>query len=157
MELTIEMLRELKTIGLRLSIDDFGTGYSSLEYLKKMPIDMLKIAQVFVRDITPDSNDAAIVRATIHVAQSMKLEVLAEGVETMEHLNLLRALECDKIQGYLVSRPLPSEEIEELLKKEWHFPGDRKVVTSWYVNERTININKTDVLSKPQMNAIGHL
>ena len=120
-ESNIEMLHELKTMGVRLSIDDFGTGYSSLEYLKKMPIDMLKIDQSFVRDISVDQDDVAIATAIIQVALSLKMEVIAEGVETVEHFSILSALECDLIQGYLVSRPLPSEKIEEFLKKEWRF------------------------------------
>ena len=116
-ESTIKKLHELKALGIRLSIDDFGTGYSSLEYLKKMPIDMLKIAQEFVRDIVVDSNDVAIAKATIQMAQSLGLEVIAEGVETVEHLEILNTLKCEKIQGYLFSRPLPAEEVEEFLKK----------------------------------------
>jgi EAL domain-containing protein (putative c-di-GMP-specific phosphodiesterase class I) len=112
-------------MGIRLSIDDFGTGYSSLEYLKKMPLDMLKIAQSFVRDITIDTNDAAIVKTIVQVAQSLYLEVIAEGVETVEHLKILNTLQCDKIQGDLFSRPLPAEEIEEFLGKEWRFLDNR--------------------------------
>jgi EAL domain-containing protein (putative c-di-GMP-specific phosphodiesterase class I) len=120
-ESTIEILHALKAMGIRLSIDDFGTGYSSLAYLKRMPINMLKIAQSFVRDITVDPNDAAIARATIQVAQSLKLEVIAEGVETREQFKLLNDLQCKKIQGYLFSRPLPPHEIKRFLKKEWRF------------------------------------
>ena len=120
-ETTIETLHALKAMGIRLSIDDFGTGYSSLEYLKRMPIDMLKVAQTFVRDITTDPNDAAIARATIQLARSLQLEVIAEGVETREHLKLLNDLQCTRIQGYLFSKPLPSHEIEKYLKKEWRF------------------------------------
>ncbi len=118
-ESTISVLHELKAMGVRLSIDDFGTGYSSLQYLKQMPLDMLKVAHTFVRDITVDSNDAAIAKATIQMAQSLNLEVIAEGVETVEHFKLLRTLQCNKIQGYLVSKPLPSEEVEGFLEKEW--------------------------------------
>jgi diguanylate cyclase (GGDEF)-like protein/PAS domain S-box-containing protein len=120
-ETTIERLHALKAMGIRLSIDDFGTGYSSLEYLKRMPIDMLKIAQTFVRDITVDPSDYAIARATIQLAKSLELEFIAEGVETREHLKLLNDLQCTRIQGYLYSRPLPSHEIEKYLKKEWRF------------------------------------
>jgi diguanylate cyclase (GGDEF)-like protein/PAS domain S-box-containing protein len=120
-ETTIERLHALKAMGIRLSIDDFGTGYSSLEYLKRMPIDMLKIAQTFVRDITSDPNDVAIASATIQLAKSLQLEVIAEGVETREHLKLLNDLQCTRIQGYLFSKPLPSHEIEKCLKKEWRF------------------------------------
>jgi len=123
-ESTIEILNELRALGIRLSIDDFGTGYSSLEYLKRMPIDMLKIAQSFVRDITVDPDDAAIVAATIQVAKSLKLEVLAEGVETREHLDLLKGLQCDKAQGYVFSKPLPAHEVRDVLKKGWCFVMD---------------------------------
>jgi EAL domain-containing protein (putative c-di-GMP-specific phosphodiesterase class I) len=118
---TIKTLHELKTMGIRLSIDDFGTGYSSLEYLKRMPIDMLKIAQSFVRDIAIDTNDVAIAKTIVQVAQSLNLEVIAEGVETAEHLKILNTLKCNKIQGYLFSRPLPAEEVGEFLGKEWRF------------------------------------
>jgi EAL domain-containing protein (putative c-di-GMP-specific phosphodiesterase class I) len=120
-ETAIERLHALKAMGIRLSIDDFGTGYSSLEYLKRMPIDMLKIAQTFVRDITVDPSDYAIAEATIQLAKSLQLEFIAEGVETSEHLKLLNDLQCTRIQGYLFSKPLPSHEIKEVLKKEWRF------------------------------------
>lgn len=119
-EYNIEMLHELKSIGIKLSIDDFGTGYSSFEYLKQMPIDMLKIGMPFVQNITKNPDDAAIAKAIIEVAHIMNLEVIAEGVETIEQLKLLRTLHCDKIQGFLVSKPLPSSEgLEEFLEKEW--------------------------------------
>ena len=116
-ESVIKTLHDLKTIGVRLSIDDFGTGYSSLEYLKRMPVDMLKIAQEFVKDINVDNNDVAIAKATIQMAQSLGLEVIAEGVETKEHQKVLTDLNCNKTQGYLFSKPLPTEECEEFFKK----------------------------------------
>jgi diguanylate cyclase (GGDEF)-like protein len=124
-ESVIKELHELKTMGIRLSIDDFGTGYSSLEYLKKMPIDMLKIAQEFVKNIVVDSDDVAIAKTIVQVAKSLNLEVIAEGVETIEHLKILRTLQCNKIQGYLFSRPLPSEEVEVFLNKEWRLLPNR--------------------------------
>ena len=121
-ESSLEILHELKSMGIKLSIDDFGTGYSSFEYLKQMPIDMLKIGMPFVQNITVNPDDAAIAKAIIEVAHIMNLEVIAEGVETIEQLKLLSTLHCDKIQGFLVSKPLPSSEVlEELLKKEWCF------------------------------------
>jgi EAL domain-containing protein (putative c-di-GMP-specific phosphodiesterase class I) len=120
-ETTIETLHALRSMGVGLSIDDFGTGYSSLEYLKRMPINMLKIDQSFVRDITTDPSDAAIARATIQLAKGLQLQVIAEGVETTGHLKRLNDLQCTRIQGYLYSRPLPSPEIEKCLKREWRF------------------------------------
>ncbi|MBI5903356.1 MAG: EAL domain-containing protein [Deltaproteobacteria bacterium] len=124
-ESTIEVLRELKAIGVRLSIDDFGTGYSSLAYLKRMPIDVLKIDQSFVRDIAIDPDDAAIAVTIIRMAHSLKLEVVAEGVETTEQLEFLRTMQCDRFQGFLVSRPVPSVEAEVFLTKGRRFLADR--------------------------------
>ncbi len=115
---TIKTLNYLKELGVRLSIDDFGTGYSSLSYLKQMPIDMLKIDRSFVNDITVDKNDAAICAAIISMAKSLEIEVIAEGVETMEQLVFLRNLGCDKIQGYLISKPLSPEHIDMFLPRE---------------------------------------
>jgi EAL domain-containing protein (putative c-di-GMP-specific phosphodiesterase class I) len=122
----LEILHELKAFGVKLSIDDFGTGYSSFEYLKNMPVNVLKIDISFIRDITKNTENAAIVKAIIQVAHTLKLEVVAEGVETKEQLNLLQTLHCDKIQGYLVSKPLPqSAEIERFMKEAWHLPDNR--------------------------------
>ena len=119
---SLEILHELKSMGIKLSIDDFGTGYSSFEYLKQIPIDMLKIGMPVVQNITVNPADAAIAKAIIEVAHIMNLEVIAEGVETIEQLKLLSTLHCDKIQGFLVSKPLPSSKgLEEFLKKEWCF------------------------------------
>ncbi|HEV7798253.1 MAG TPA: EAL domain-containing protein, partial [Pyrinomonadaceae bacterium] len=111
----IGKLHELKAMGLKISVDDFGTGYSSLSHLKRFPIDTLKIDQSFVRDINTDSNDAAIVAAIIDLAHALKLNVVAEGVETEEQLDCLRGLGCDEVQGYLFSKPLTVDAFTELL------------------------------------------
>lgn len=115
---TIATLRELNAIGIAISIDDFGTGYSSLNYLKRFPINTLKIDQSFVHDIPNDPDDAAIVTAIITLAHSLKLKVIAEAVEIVEQLEFLRSLQCDKIQGYLFSKPLPAEEATKLLAEK---------------------------------------
>ena len=102
----IAILHALKNLGLHVSIDDFGTGFSSLSYLKRLPVDKLKIDQSFIKDLTTDPGDAAIVTSMITLAHNLDLTVVAEGVETGEQLGFLRAERCDEIQGYLISRPL---------------------------------------------------
>ncbi len=113
----VTTLQTLKSMGVQLAIDDFGTGYSSLNYLKRFPIDRLKIDQSFVRDIDTDPDDAAISSAVIAMAHNMKLKVIAEGVETEAQLNYLKSHFCDEVQGYYFSRPLPANEITAVLKK----------------------------------------
>lgn len=114
-EHAIEILRKLNELGVQISIDDFGTGYSSLSYLKRFPIDVLKVDQSFVRDITINPDDAAIVASIISLAHSLRLQVIAEGVETAEQLDYLQGNDCDVIQGYHFSRPLPAEQLEQML------------------------------------------
>ncbi len=109
-------LEDFKKAGISLSIDDFGTGYSSLSYLKRFPIDKLKIDQSFVRDVIVNKSDASLVRAIISMARALELKTIAEGVETQQQLDFLRAEECEEIQGYLVGRPMPSEELKVFLK-----------------------------------------
>jgi len=113
---TIDKMWALKSTGVKFSIDDFGTGYSSLVYLKKLPLDQLKIDQAFVRDIHIDSNDAAIVETIISMAKLLGFQVIAEGVETLEQLNFLQSVECMQYQGYYFSKPIPETEFTEQLK-----------------------------------------
>ena len=109
----VSTLRELKSLGVRIEIDDFGTGYSSLAYLKRFPVDALKVDRAFTRDMTTNSDDAAIVTAIIALAHSLRLQVVAEGVETQEQRDLLVALGCDFMQGYYLSEPLPPTQLAE--------------------------------------------
>lgn len=114
-EAAILLLEEMKEMGLKLSVDDFGTGYSSLSYLKRFPIDKFKIDQSFVHDLTTDTDDAVIVSTIISMAHSLKLKVIAEGVETAEQLAFLKQQGCDEIQGYYFSQPISAEQFTKLL------------------------------------------
>ena len=113
---TSSALAELKSIGVRLAVDDFGTGYSSLSYLTRFPIDALKLDQSFVRNILVNPNDAIVARTIINMGQSLKLRVIAEGVETKEQLAFLQAAGCDEAQGYYFSRPVSAEKFARLLE-----------------------------------------
>jgi len=114
-ESTISILNKIKALGITISIDDFGTGYSSLSYLKRLPIDRLKIDKSFVQDIPDDEDDTAIIRAIISLAQSLKLKIIAEGVETVEQKDFLVESGCENIQGYFYSKPLPEDEFRDFL------------------------------------------
>ncbi len=114
-ETSVEVLRALREIGVGISIDDFGMGYSSLNYLKRFPITAVKIDRAFVNDLTASGGDAAIVSAMISMARSLRLRVVAEGVETAEQFAFLRSKECDEAQGYYFSRPMPTEDVTRML------------------------------------------
>jgi EAL domain-containing protein (putative c-di-GMP-specific phosphodiesterase class I) len=115
-EPAVAILGALQERGVTLSIDDFGTGYSSLSYLRRFPIDVLKIDQSFIRQISRGGHDTAIVTAVIGLAKSLNLGVVAEGVETLAELSFLRAQNCDEVQGYYFSRPVAAEVFAELLR-----------------------------------------
>jgi EAL domain-containing protein (putative c-di-GMP-specific phosphodiesterase class I) len=112
-----KLLTELRATGIYLSIDDFGTGYSSLAYLKRFPINSIKIDRSFIQDLPGDADSAAITRAIIAIADSLKLNVIAEGVENEAQMDFLRAHNCTEIQGYYFSKPLPPTEFAAMLRE----------------------------------------
>jgi EAL domain-containing protein (putative c-di-GMP-specific phosphodiesterase class I) len=116
-ENTVGILASLKEMGVGLAIDDFGTGYSNLSYLKRFPVDRLKLDQSFVRDLTSDPDDLAIARAVISMAHSLRLSVIAEGVETEGQLAILAQNGCDEVQGYFFSRPVDADACAKQLKE----------------------------------------
>jgi EAL domain-containing protein (putative c-di-GMP-specific phosphodiesterase class I) len=116
-DLTMGTLRELRAMGVGIAVDDFGTGQSSLNYLKHFPIDTVKIDKEFLREVTSDDTAAAIVSYVINLAHTLRLQVVAEGVETEEQYTFLRHYACDMMQGYLFSRPLPVDEVLPFLRQ----------------------------------------
>jgi len=117
-DLTMQVLRELRRQGIGIAIDDFGTGQSSLIYLKRFPIDAIKIDQAFVRDVTGEESAAAIVSYIINLAHMLRLEVIAEGVELEEQFEFLKKQGCDRMQGFLLSMPMPAAKTREFLSKK---------------------------------------
>ncbi|GAB6072675.1 hypothetical protein JCM14244_10520 [Venenivibrio stagnispumantis] len=115
-EKNIARLKAIKEMGFKISIDDFGTGYSSLNYLKLIPASEIKIDRTFINDMITDNNDLELVKIIINIAKIMNLKVVAEGVETKEHLTFLQILGCDYAQGYYFSKPVPFEEFIKKLK-----------------------------------------
>jgi len=119
-ESAIAIMQAIKDRGIHIAIDDFGTGYSSLAYIKRFPIDVLKVDRSFVMDIPEDTNDMAITAAVIAMAHKLSLSVVAEGVETEEQLSFLRANHCNDGQGYLFSRPLTLPQLHHFLVSTHH-------------------------------------
>jgi EAL domain-containing protein (putative c-di-GMP-specific phosphodiesterase class I) len=118
LDMAVNTLNRLFCRGIYISIDDFGTGYSSLGYLKKLPINTLKIDRMFITDILTDDYDKNIVNTVITLAHGMNLKVIAEGVETREQFDILKAMSCDEIQGYLLSKPVEANILTELLERQ---------------------------------------
>jgi EAL domain-containing protein (putative c-di-GMP-specific phosphodiesterase class I) len=117
-DMTFPLLQEFKAMGVRLAIDDFGTGYSSLSYLRQFPVNKLKIDRSFIRAVAMNADDAAITAAVISMGRSLNLKVIAEGVEDEKQVSFLRAHQCDEMQGYYFSKPLPAKEIAEKLRSD---------------------------------------
>jgi EAL domain-containing protein (putative c-di-GMP-specific phosphodiesterase class I) len=116
----IVQLQQLSDLGVTISIDDFGTGFSSLSYVKRLPVDRLKIDQSFIRDVVSDTSDRAIVAAIVTLAHSLRMEVVAEGVETVEQLEYVRGAGCDAVQGYYCGRPMAAAQFEDFITRDRH-------------------------------------
>jgi EAL domain-containing protein (putative c-di-GMP-specific phosphodiesterase class I) len=125
-EQAVKLLRKLKAIGVRLTIDDFGTGYSSLAYLKRLPIDCVKIDASFVRGVPVDASDVAITDTILAMSRSLGLKVVAEGVETLDQMRFLERRGCDEMQGYYFSKPLPAEQLTVYLREQEAASGLRE-------------------------------
>jgi diguanylate cyclase len=134
-EQSIEILRQLSALGVRISVDDFGTGYSSLSYLRRLPLDKLKIDRTFIRELAMNREDAEIVRAIVSLAHNLRLKVIAEGVETPDQLAFLRALGCDQYQGFHHSAPLPKEAFAAMLREhEANFDAPAPALQDTWLN-----------------------
>ena len=139
----IETLDRLHALGIRLAIDDFGTGYSSLAYLKRMPVDELKIDKSFVMGMARDKEDETIVRSTIDLAHNMGLKVVAEGVESAEILERLAKLHCDRVQGFHLGRPLPPKQLEAWLE-DWQRTNPGMTIQTGLPNMLTLLADRED-------------
>jgi EAL domain-containing protein (putative c-di-GMP-specific phosphodiesterase class I) len=118
MDETLRVLERLKATGVGISVDDFGTGYASLSYLRKFPFDTLKIDQSFIREMANDGESLAIIESTLGLAHKLGMATVAEGVETVEQMSLLRAMNCSRVQGYLINRPHPASAVPAMLARE---------------------------------------
>ena len=150
-ESTESILKALRAKGVQVAVDDFGTGYSSLSYLRKFPIDALKIDQSFVRQITTAPDETTIVTAVISMGRSLKLRVVAEGVETQEELAFLQAHQCDEAQGYYFSRPVLPQQFAKLLEtgiNEDQVPVESEGATRVRVCHRDLARRGCDLLSR---------
>jgi EAL domain-containing protein (putative c-di-GMP-specific phosphodiesterase class I) len=116
-EKAIERLQDLKALGVEIAVDDFGTGYSSLEYLRRLPVDTLKIDRTFTNELGNDSNTVVLVDLMNQLAHAVGLRTVVEGIETEEQLQTVRLLSCDEAQGFLIARPAPAAEIEGLISR----------------------------------------
>ena len=117
-EQTLAVLHRLKSLGIQMSIDDFGTGYSSLSYLKRFPVDKLKIDQSFIMDCHNNHEDKAIVNTIVALGKNLGLSLIAEGVEELSHVEFLKSIGCDEIQGYWYSRPLEEQDLVSFIAKQ---------------------------------------
>jgi EAL domain-containing protein (putative c-di-GMP-specific phosphodiesterase class I) len=115
-EESIKWMNSIRELGIDFSVDDFGTGYSSLSYLKRLPVDVLKIDRSFIKDLMTNPEDSSLIETIIAIGRSQRLRVVAEGVEEVNQLNFLHQLQCDSVQGYYYSKPLPAKEFAELLQ-----------------------------------------
>jgi EAL domain-containing protein (putative c-di-GMP-specific phosphodiesterase class I) len=121
MDIVINHLERLKKLGIKIALDDFGTGYSSLNYLKKFPIDIVKLDRSFINSIAEEGIDTLLIKNILALAHDLKYEVVAEGIETKEQLDYLRNFACESGQGFLLSKPLPEENVNKLLQENYTY------------------------------------